>query len=825
MKFRDTLGLLASLVAFAALQACNGGGRSQPPPASVTPPSALGYPAPPAFTVNTAITALTPAVSGTPTGYVVSPALPAGLTLNATSGVISGTPTAVAAAANYQVTASNPGGNTSTTVSITVKDNPPNVSYARANYTFTTSSAVNVAPTSTGGAVVTWSASAALPAGLSLDITTGAITGTPTAPSPSSHYVITATNSGGSDTFDLDVAVSDGVLLNLGNRSYNGGVDIRGDRIVISEEFAEPTGSWTLWNAQDASVIAQFSAPFCTWVCGQHQELAGSTLVTRDQTGFTVRSSVDGAVVASIASSTNDVSWWRLSPDGNYIAEGDYTGLRVWSRTGAALVNKTGGYKDAIAFLSNDELRIAKGAAGDTVIESFNLPSGTATTSPAFNGTFRAWFVDGERFISTLGAAVYIYSQDAVQLDIATPPSFNDIGGYGNFYWTKASYLRVYEVGNAAATVTTFTDAAGVLPTSNPVDLGIGSSAPVSIVDLSGTTPVEIQVAPPVSAGRLFGARDGSSWAYADDQFVVRNLPGGGNPSHVYGAGAVRGIVGAGGRAAVATADGKVRVFDVQTRALLTTIDALDPRLALTANGSTLIILSRSGTDRSVRFYSLPSGNLQATWPYTYGINGQAYPTDFTLARSADRVALDLDTFGSNQALYEVRRFDGTVAYSSTTTSFHVLSPSGTRSAVPAGYVSLSPTTTIYMGTTISGAANGYSTGWIDDDRILVNFWRRTGVTTPLGFDAAKIVDPAGNAVSDSGLPLLDEFQFVSSNSVYSGLYNKIFEVTTGSTLWSSSTPNRALFGVHGSYGYGAATDDSVVFEANGLPLIRIEPR
>lgn len=103
------------------LAACGGGGgggsSTTPPP---TPPSGLSYPAPPAFVVGTAISPLTPTVTGTVTSYSVSPALPAGLALNAGSGVIAGTPTAVAAKASYTVTASNLGGSTTASVSITV---------------------------------------------------------------------------------------------------------------------------------------------------------------------------------------------------------------------------------------------------------------------------------------------------------------------------------------------------------------------------------------------------------------------------------------------------------------------------------------------------------------------------------------------------------------------------------------------------------------------------------------------------------------------------------------------------------------------------------
>ncbi len=64
-------------------------------------------------------------------------------------------------------------------------------------------------PTSSGGAVVSYAISPALPPGLFLSDTTGAIFGTPTADSPPTQYTVTATNSAGSTTTVLTLAVED----------------------------------------------------------------------------------------------------------------------------------------------------------------------------------------------------------------------------------------------------------------------------------------------------------------------------------------------------------------------------------------------------------------------------------------------------------------------------------------------------------------------------------------------------------------------------------------------------------------------------------------
>jgi hypothetical protein len=85
-------------------------------------PTALTYSTNPAtYTKGSAITSNTPtSLGGAVTGYAISPALPAGLSFNTTTGVIAGTPTALAGATGYLVTASNSGGSTTATVTITV---------------------------------------------------------------------------------------------------------------------------------------------------------------------------------------------------------------------------------------------------------------------------------------------------------------------------------------------------------------------------------------------------------------------------------------------------------------------------------------------------------------------------------------------------------------------------------------------------------------------------------------------------------------------------------------------------------------------------------
>jgi len=196
--------LLSTLAAILFLAGCSSSSPSiQPPVLSYATTTAV-------YTKGAAITPDAPSDSGgAATSYTVAPALPAGLSLNTTTGVISGTPTAVAALAVYTVTASNTGGNGGAGLTITVNDiAPAGLSYNVNPAVYAVGAAISPNTPSwsaTGGAPTSFTGS--LPQGLSLDLATGIITGTPTGQAPQTIYTITATNTGGSTSAMLTLTV------------------------------------------------------------------------------------------------------------------------------------------------------------------------------------------------------------------------------------------------------------------------------------------------------------------------------------------------------------------------------------------------------------------------------------------------------------------------------------------------------------------------------------------------------------------------------------------------------------------------------------------
>lgn len=179
----------------------------RPPPLAVTTSSL------PAGDVNLAYSTTLATSGGTPpaTWSITVGALPGGLLLNAATGQISGTPT-TPGTFNFTVQATDsgiPAQNASKGLSITIN--------AQLTVTTTTlpdgtqGAAYNATLASSGGTgAVTWSVIVgSLPAGLTLNVNTGAITGTPTGSPGTSNFTVQATDSlGQTDAKALSIIIN-----------------------------------------------------------------------------------------------------------------------------------------------------------------------------------------------------------------------------------------------------------------------------------------------------------------------------------------------------------------------------------------------------------------------------------------------------------------------------------------------------------------------------------------------------------------------------------------------------------------------------------------
>jgi hypothetical protein len=134
--------------------------------------------------------------------FTVSPDLPAGLSLDRTTGLIAGIPPSTSAAATYTVFAANSGGTGYCTLSLGVQaSSPVAVSYGDqppAAAGQVGAPLVLDGPTVFGGTATGFGVSPALPAGLTLNRSTGLVSGTPTAAIAGTTYTLTAATPDGS---------------------------------------------------------------------------------------------------------------------------------------------------------------------------------------------------------------------------------------------------------------------------------------------------------------------------------------------------------------------------------------------------------------------------------------------------------------------------------------------------------------------------------------------------------------------------------------------------------------------------------------------------
>jgi len=124
---------------------------------------------------------------------------------------------------------------------------PTSLKYSQLSASYVSGSPItNNVPTSSGGPVVSYAVSPALPAGLSLNTTTGVISGTPTASKAAANYVVTATNSGGSALATLTIAVTTSTAATLP-------IEVAGSNgTTVSTSLSVPgstslTGTQLLW--------------------------------------------------------------------------------------------------------------------------------------------------------------------------------------------------------------------------------------------------------------------------------------------------------------------------------------------------------------------------------------------------------------------------------------------------------------------------------------------------------------------------------------------------------------------------------------------------
>jgi hypothetical protein len=794
--------LLNSLILLGSCGGGGGGGGSGGPIA----PSGLSYPTAPAFVVGQAITPLTPTVSGQVASYSVDQSLPAGLTLSTSSGVISGTPTTATAQANYTVHAQNAAGSIATTVAIVVNA-PPALGYSSPAYTFTANlvaQAITPTPSGSLGNAVTWSVSPALPAGLVLDPTNGTLGGTPTAASASASYTVTA----GSGTATLTISVAAAPVLDLGHTSQIIAIRTNATRVLS----LDATGHWLLKDVTTGNTLVSgdhaCGAQDCT-LSGQYTlvqpavDMAGSVMMDNAPSGLEIRSSSDGHVITTIPGT---FSWYSLSADGSYVATGNATALAAWSTTsGQSLFSRPGNYSTAAAFATATAILVAKGPAGQSVIETVSVPNGTSSLATAFQGTFQTWFADGSHFLTTLGNALWTYSNASVQADLTQVSAVGQLGGEGQWFWNGSN---IYKVG--ASTSPALTVNGLIVPSGSTLGV-IGASqaqASITIVDLSGTTPVSNTHAISNIAtypSSAFSAVSPTSWFIGNSDGVLADGSGLPSQSRYLTLGRVKGIAGGSTYFALSTSIGNILFFDSATNTQVGAIDLPASQLSVSSTGSVLAAVQPTGVGNTatLNVYSLPSVTPASsvalnTAPYYVRVSG----TGNVLAERFQAQNTD----GCFAEVVPIA--GGAPSYCDTTGTVQDLqvSPDGTLVAAQIGgqfavNLDIMPpvTTSIYQNGTLLTSVPGLGKGWLDNGHLLAQIYDNHQPTA--NYVSSAIYNPQGTVLSTPALPVfpaiiygeqqyygLQWFRLTSTplSTVFVSSLTEIFSLTTGRVTWAS---------------------------------------
>jgi len=302
--------------------------------------------------------------------------LPAGLTANTTSGVISGTPT-VAGVSSISLSANNAtGSGPVTTLTLTIGTRP--------NITNTLLSASGTVGTAFSYAIAadnspTSYAATGLPAGLSVNTTSGAISGTPTA-AGSSSVSLSATNAYGTGaTKTLTITISAATVPPTNTlpvftlQPTSGSVAVGGNLTLTATATGTPTPTYQ-WRRNGVNVAGATSSSL-TFSAIQAADAGSYVVVATNSAGsVTSQTAVVGVTSTTKVSGEGTVVRSNIThPNGNIYDQVLLTG-------NSAAITSEGTKVTRISFIDlNDDIVQIELAGAGTLTVSLDSATGPAT--------------------------------------------------------------------------------------------------------------------------------------------------------------------------------------------------------------------------------------------------------------------------------------------------------------------------------------------------------------------------------------------------------------------------------------------------------------
>ena len=697
----------------------------------------------PNWTVNTAYSQTLAANGGTsPYTYAVtSGSLPTGLSFNSSAGTITGTPTTTSGSPfAFTITVTDAAHATSSKAfGLTINAAPA--------ITTTTLSTGVVGQSysqplqSTGGTGTTTYAVTAgsLPAGLSLNTSTGAITGTPTATSSSSlsytaNVVSPLTYYGTNNT-----VAQDGVTVDSRGNVYVNGV-------LSNGLLGIPAGSHTI---SDMTSLPQLSASAGWFVTDSHGNLYGTTqngdgTVCEIPAGSTTPTTL---AAFNVTDGANPTGYLLIDSSGNIYgttieggANGDGTlfEIKAGTETVTTLVNwsaTNGTNPNGLMLDSNGNIfgtTYSEGANGSGTVFELAAGSHTFSTIYSFNGGSNGGGPEGQVVLDSNG----------------------DLFGVTNYAGPSPGYGTVYELAAGSHAFSTLVDFAGTTNGATPK----GGLVEDSSGNIFGTTTA----GGASSDGTLFELAAGT---HAFSTVVTFTGSNGVNPEGdltVDAGGDVYGVTGSGG------ASGGGTIYEVSASTHVMTIDSL-PGKSLGTDPATSMIEDSSGdifaASSSGTVYEIIGGV-----PTVITTLGSNIDTNSNVLEDSSGDLLGTTTNGGSAgegSVFEIA--------AGTTTVTTLISFTGTANGSTPGGELVKDSNGNIFGTTSTGGASGDGTVF----EIAANTHAFTTLVTFTG--TANGSDPASGLVEDSNGNL-----FGTTSSGGANGEGTVYELAAGSHSFST---------------------------------------
>jgi hypothetical protein len=395
-----------------------------------------------------------------------------------------------------------------------------------------------------------------------------------------------------------------------------------------------------------------------------------------------------------------------------------------------------------------------------------------------------------------------------------------NLGGSGNWFYIygtefSSTPLTIYPVGGTAPSATfpilAPTFYSKVTPSANVLGITGNDDSSISIVDLSGSTPVKTDLLTPVISPLAITANTATQWIVGNGEGVIFDGTSLASTPRYFGYGKALSIAGSSGYIAVATAIGTIPYFTPTSSTPLNTINGRSANLALSSSGAVLAALQGS----FLNLYSLPSGSLNQTFspPTNYSF------TDVTLSADASTLG-ELFQSTNNPFPTFMRQVlpasGGAPIWTDNPPDgsyLPQLSFDGSIVAASSNSPNTTSSTQIFAGGQLTTAVAGQVIGWVDSTHFLAQPYIDTtpGRGLPSYTGTSNIFDKTGTLTSTVVIPQLSKLLPISSSSIYAPDLNNIFSLTIGSTLYTSPLI---------STGKGAIAGSEVVFATGSKVVI-----